>query len=62
MSNKEEFWTFVPFRKEWICKHGVGHYDPDLVKYTVHGCDGCCNRLDFPPIARKTNKSDENLQ
>ncbi len=34
---------------ERICKHGVGHPDPDDPKSTdryeyVHGCDGCCAR------------------
>jgi len=38
---------------ERICKHGVGHPDPDDLAYkesiginiaveSVHGCDGCC--------------------
>ena len=37
---------------ERTCEHGVGHPDPDSVKYMnkatgqdawgVHGCDGCC--------------------
>ena len=33
---------------ERICKHGVGHIDPDDYRTTVgldkglHGCDGCC--------------------
>lgn len=40
---------------ERICKHGVGHPDPDQLTYlktkvnvgysaekSVHGCDGCC--------------------
>lgn len=28
---------------ERICKHGVGHPDPDdLTTDTMHGCDGCC--------------------
>ena len=38
---------------ERICKHGVGHPDPDylayieregwdLEAYSTHGCDGCC--------------------
>jgi len=40
---------------ERICKHGIGHPDPDSVAYFhkhgekwagVHGCDGCCNRGD----------------
>jgi len=35
------------------CEHGIGHPDPDSVKYLVdttkqtwygiHGCDGCCS-------------------
>ena len=36
---------------ERLCKHGVGHPDPDQVSYdltrgvrdsSLHGCDGCC--------------------
>lgn len=37
---------------ERICKHGVGHPDPDMLAFRrdmglpdadgVHGCDGCC--------------------
>lgn len=33
---------------ERICKHGIGHPDPDDLKVQsswaegVHGCDGCC--------------------
>lgn len=32
---------------ERMCPHGVGHPDPDDVKYVdpyerIHGCDGCC--------------------
>lgn len=34
-------------RKEWICKHGVGHTisNPnDWGEWSfAHGCDGCCN-------------------
>ncbi len=35
------------------CEHGVGHPDPDSLRYVdpygfyalgVHGCDGCCSR------------------
>jgi hypothetical protein len=38
---------------ERICKHGIGHPDPDSLKWInkiglkdsgVHGCDGCCAR------------------
>jgi len=45
-------------RIEWVCRHGVGHPDPDVVRllgrlydkdvYGVHGCDGCCSRNDYP--------------
>jgi hypothetical protein len=39
---------------ERICKHGVGHPDPDDLAHkkrigldvdtiSIHGCDGCCN-------------------
>ena len=46
---------------ERICKHGVGHPDPDSLDYQrhqmwlaggtgdyigVHGCDGCCMKED----------------
>lgn len=40
---------------ERICPHGVGHPDPDSVRYAlefmedttagVHGCDGCCRPI-----------------
>ena len=43
---------------EWMCKHGIGHPDPDVVRihenikggkgYGVHCCDMCCQRNDFP--------------
>lgn len=42
---------------ERICIHGVGHPDPDDIKFKadqgaggpvewlgIHGCDGCCNK------------------
>jgi|SRR5687767_4554314 len=41
---------------ERICRHGVGHPDPDCLDYlmltnptgewSVHGCDGCCRKTD----------------
>jgi hypothetical protein len=49
-------WKFNSYRYEWICEHGVGHYDPDLLENTVHGCDGCCSKPDFPPTLRKTKQ------
>lgn len=43
---------------ERVCKHGVGHPDPDSVAYLeekgiddgVHGCDGCCLGKNEPTI------------
>jgi hypothetical protein len=41
---------------ERICEHGVGHPDPDQFEFWhltnqdwqgVHGCDLCCQRIDF---------------
>lgn len=38
---------------ERFCEHGIGHSDPDSVKFYdsiehygtgVHGCDGCCRQ------------------
>ena len=47
---------------ERICKHGVGHPDPDDVVYHdkhgvdigVHGCDGCC----LPPKKQFLDKKE----
>jgi len=47
---------------EFICQHGVGHPVASSAHYlsflwqdkddnwSVHGCDGCCGREDFPDI------------
>ena len=46
---------------EYICQHGIGHTDPDSVSesiLTTHGCDGCCNRADFPPNKRKAKEEE----
>ena len=42
---------------ERICPHGIGHPDPDDIAFKerndlpdkkgVHGCDGCCNGVQF---------------
>lgn len=40
--------SFNSKRGEWICKCGVGHYDPRLQPGMAHCCDGCCGRSDFP--------------
>lgn len=38
-----QFWRDDRGIMERICKHGIGHPDPDdLTKDRVHGCDGCC--------------------
>ena len=38
---------------EHVCQHGVGHPDPASARklgegFGIHGCDGCCQRDDFP--------------
>jgi hypothetical protein len=38
----EQFWTGPGYRGEYSCPHEVGHGNH------VHGCDGCCQREDFP--------------
>ncbi|APC46368.1 hypothetical protein HWB05_gp106 [Streptomyces phage BRock] len=48
LMREDKFWLI-----ERICKHGVGHPDPDSASFIsrqlgnnsiwVHGCDGCCN-------------------
>jgi len=40
--NKDNFWTYSGYRGEYSCPHGVGHGNH------IHGCDGCCQRDDFP--------------
>lgn len=29
-------------RMEWLCPHHIGHGNH------IHGCDGCCERDDYP--------------
>ncbi len=41
----EEFWEPCPRadgRMEYMCPHGIGHGNH------THGCDGCCQRNDYP--------------
>ena len=38
----EQYWTGPGYRNEYQCPHGIGHGNH------VHGCDGCCQREDFP--------------
>ena len=48
-------WRAEKSTAERVCTHGIGHPDPDDVKYnqnlgrdvSIHGCDGCC----WPPAA-----------
>lgn len=55
MSDWQLFWRDDRSMLERICRHGVGHPDPDQVRFwvaargetyaesvSVHGCDGCC--------------------
>ena len=56
VGNRED-WPYFPRvdgRMERLCPHGVGHADPNAVKFLVsrgwtelaaatHGCDGCCS-------------------
>ena len=45
-------WRDDRFMMERICKHGIGHPDPDDLDFKkrrgfddskgIHGCDGCC--------------------
>jgi hypothetical protein len=36
------FWQGPGYRGEYTCLHGIGHGNH------IHGCDGCCQRDDFP--------------
>jgi len=42
---KKNIYNRTDGRIEWICEHGVGHtiYSPN--NNDVHGCDGCCSKL-----------------
>jgi hypothetical protein len=47
---------------ERICKHGVGHPDPDCIigtEYPVHGCCGCCNPNKKKETKKKETKKKE---
>ena len=41
-TERDPFWVGPGYRGEYNCPHGVGHGNH------VHGCDGCCQRDDFP--------------
>jgi len=48
---------------EWVCEHTCGHPDLNSVRelskitgqetWAIHGCDGCCEREDFPGKEKK---------
>jgi hypothetical protein len=52
MKDFEQIWRQDRGIMERVCEHGVGHPDPDGLKWLVrngsvapdfvHGCDGCC--------------------
>lgn len=55
MTGLPTLWRADRALMERICSHGVGHPDPDSIRYverthgteaagteSVHGCDGCC--------------------
>lgn len=46
------FWTGPGYRGEYSCPHGVGHGNH------IHGCDGCCQREDFPIPKENRSKKD----
>lgn len=52
MSNKGT-WSWYESRREFLCKHGVGHYPVWEGGGRVHGCDGCCSHPSFPGRAPK---------
>lgn len=45
LSHMPTHWRDDRLIMERICKHGIGHPDPDgLLREVdgIHGCDGCC--------------------
>lgn len=52
----EQRWRSDRGIMERICRHGVGHPDPDDPALkgkdgwaeAVHGCDGCCSGIQYP--------------
>jgi hypothetical protein len=49
MRSFPQHWRSDRAMMERVCKHGIGHPDPDEYKLSfskwegVHACDGCCN-------------------
>lgn len=52
MSPRKDFWEGPGYRGEYTCPHGIGHGNH------VHGCDGCCQRNDFPLQRENRSKKD----
>lgn len=49
-SNNGPYWRDAPRangRMEWLCPHSRGHGNH------IHGCDGCCERDDYPGRSKK---------
>lgn len=47
MRSFPQHWRGDRYMMERICPHGVGHPDPDdPTDDTVHGCDGCCIKIE----------------
>jgi hypothetical protein len=52
----DPFWEDCPRadgRMEWLCPHGIGHGNH------IHGCDGCCERDDYPGRKEGERKDNE---
>lgn len=61
MATWPQLWRHDRYLMERTCPHGIGHPDPDHMRYVslvapdsadgqgVHGCDGCCWPTPAPP-------------
>lgn len=67
MRDFRQYWRGDRGIMERICEHGVGHPDPDDysvyngVDDGVHGCDGCCEPIDYTEVAAAANDLVEDL-
>ena len=48
-------WKKSNYRGEYLCEHGVGPGN------SIHGCDGCCSREDYPLNFYKFRKKDKKM-
>lgn len=66
MAQFKQYWRSDRQIVERICPHGIGHPDPDFMRYIlktkgekdahyeyIHGCDGCCKGAYTHDFARK---------